>query len=784
MSDRAEQLRRRLLATFQVEASEHLAQVSSELDAIADGPAAPEVAGRLQSLFRVVHTLKGAARSVGLTAVEQLSHRTESLLRDLTRDRRSFDLDVLGTLRQASDGLSGLVAGSLSEARLAEILSAIDGLSPGPAVTAAGAAASVEPALVAAPATAVSGEPPKVAGTKPEIVGGAGAPTAPTLTGSAAAQGRMASNCAAPASSAPPTGSAQPAPAASDSIRIEVGRLDRMLLIAEELLVPKLAARERARSARGLLGSLGELRSRLRAGRRLNGRNGDDIAELVAVEAGLRAIEAEARRLSTALADDYTALRITVDSLFDETRRARMRAAGTMLEAFPRMIRDLARETGKELTWRSTGEELEVDRRILDAIKDPVIHLVRNAVDHGIELPAAREAAGKPRQGEISITIQPLDGGRIAIEVADDGKGFDLLALGQAAVRSRLLKAGQAETLEEGGLAELAFHTGVSTSPVITNISGNGLGLAIVRERIERVDGQVTVRSRPGAGTVFRMELPVTIATSRGLILRTGGHTYAWPVDSLEAVTGVARSEFKARLELGLIPHGGETLPLGHLGFVLGHAAGNETDQRRLAPCLIVRAGGRRAALLVDEVLGESEILVKELRPPLRRVRHVAMAGLLGTGELILVLRPADVLAAIHAGEGTVGQEQTPVLRRARRLLVVDDSLTTRSMERNLFESAGYSVRVAADGVDAWTALQAEEIDLVVSDIDMPRMNGFDLTSRIRGDARLADLPVVLVTALDAREDKERGIQVGANAYVLKSTFDQSNLLEIVGRLI
>jgi two-component system chemotaxis sensor kinase CheA len=229
---------------------------------------------------------------------------------------------------------------------------------------------------------------------------------------------------------------------------------------------------------------------------------------------------------------------------------------------------------------------------------------------------------------------------------------------------------------------------------------------------------------------------------------------------------------------------GSDTLPFGQLASVMGMQAAEQTkSDRALTPCIVATSGTRRAIFAVDEILGETEVLIKEFSSPLRRVRNITSVGLLATGELALVLRPADLLISVQAVQ-TASAPAEADAARTMRVLVVDDSITTRTMERNLLEAAGYDVSIATDGLDAWSVLQEKEIDLVVSDVDMPRLNGFELTSRIRGDTRLSELPVVLVTALESRDDKERGIKIGANAYVLKSSFEQSNLLEIVGRLI
>lgn len=701
MSDRAEALRARLLATFRIEAQEHLNTIAAELEKVARDPQ-PSV---LEDLLRSMHTLKGAARSVGYTEFENAAHRCEALLSALIRGVTVPAPADLQTLQDASDALSGVIAGRLPTDALAHVATA---------PSAAGAAA------VAAP--------------QPE-----------------------------------PARDTTPLPSAADTIRVEVGRLDNVVTLTEGLLSPKLASAEHVRLARAIVEEIEGVRGRAALELR------DD----------LRALEGHARELLAVLRRDSRTLHTTVDELYDEMHHVRMMPAAGIFDAFPLMVRDLCRETGKEVDWQVVGAELEVDRKVLELVKDPLIHMVRNAIDHGIEAPAEREAAGKPRRGRVTVTVAPAEGGRISIEVADDGRGFELEAIRSAAVRSRLTSAAQIASLSDADVAELAFSAGVSTSPVITTISGHGRGLAIVRERIERVEGRITTRSTPGEGATIRLEFPASIVTYRALLIAVHGRKLLLPLDAVERVFAVAQAEVRTALECGSLTLGEETLPFGSLGVMLGlpRVAAAETAYGNVRSCIRLRAGGRQGVLLIDDVLGEHEVVIKELRPPLRRVRNVLTTALLGTGELVLVLRPLDVLASIHVRSAAAAAAAVPATPRTLRVLVVDDSMTTRAMERNLFETAGYAVRVAADGADAWDVVQNEEVDVVVSDVDMPRMNGFELTARIRSEARFADLPVVLVSALEAREDKEAGVRVGANAYVLKSGFNSANLLDIVRRL-
>ena len=590
------------------------------------------------------------------------------------------------------------------------------------------------------------------------VAGGPGTPTPPDLleriddatVNPAAAPPQPAGSTRRPCAAA---GAVRPA-----TIRMATDDLDALLQRGEELLAIKLAADEWVASA-------ASLHEQLRRVRRAE----DPVA-------AVRALEASTWAMLSGLRRDRRSIAGAVDGLLEQAQRVRMMPASSVLDVLPLMVRDLARSQRKRVEFHATGGELRVDRRVLEAIKDPLIHMVRNAVDHGLETPEERQAAGKPPQGRITAAIRPLERGRLEFVLHDDGRGIDPERVLDAARRARI--PGQDGPLSDEETLALVFRSGLSTSFVITDVSGHGLGLTIVKEQVERLGGSVELQSRPREGTTIRVIVPATIATFRGLLVRVGGQRFLLPLEAVERVIAAEPVTHGGQLR---IRHGQELLDCAPLAELLGMEGARAPDER--IACAIVNAGGARAGILVDEVVGDREVLVKDFEPPLIRMRNVAGAGLLGGGELVLVLRPADLVAG--AGE----QRRRPTDGAAEEdtgppwVLVVDDAVTTRAMERGLLELAGYQVRVAVDGVDAWTALKSDRFDLVVSDVDMPRMNGFELTEKIRADERLQDLPVVLVSALEAREDKERGIEVGANAYVVKSSFEQSNLLEIIQRL-
>ncbi len=782
---------RQLRATFAAEAQEHIQVMNRDLLAFEREPASASVDQWLADIFRAAHSLKGAARAVNEDATGALAHRLETLFGRL-RDRslkpapEVFDvayqaLDALGALVQ---GISGGPAATVDIAALAARLEA------------AGEGKQPPAALPTPPAQAVSPPPaPPPVTTPPE-------PPLPQ-----------------PAPSAAPRSTA---PVAEETIRMTTTKLDALMAQVGELQVTRLGTEQRLAELTALLDSLEaweaewrKLRPHVMADFRAEladpapqtaaaapGKHTATAARVLAYlessETRLHATTGQLRELRRRFVADNRRMAQVVADLEEDVRRTRMMPVATVFETFPRMVRDLARDLGKQARLVVQGGEVEVDRSVLEQIKDPLTHLLRNSVDHGVESPQARTAAGKPAEGVIALAAAQR-GDSITIEVSDDGAGIDLKAVRAKAVAKGLLRAGEAETLSDREALWLIFSSGLSTSDRVTDLSGRGVGLDVVRENIERLHGIVDVDSQRGRGTRFTLSLPLTVATTLCLLAQTGSQVFALPVSNVVRIVRLRPEEIGRAEGREAITLDGRPMPLVRLGEVLQPlpappvVTGGGKGGGHL-PVVILGSAERRVAFTVDALVGVREVVIKSLPKPLVRVRYTAGATILGTGEVVIVLNVADLLratgrprsvAAATAVRSAPGADEAKREDTARPTIIVcDDSFTTRTLEKNILESAGYPVRVAADGVEAWNLLQSEGADVLVSDINMPRMDGFELTAKVRADERFKHLPVILITSLESREDRERGIQAGADAYIVKSAFDQEGLLSTIQRLI
>lgn len=769
MDKKEVEFKKRLLLTFQAEAREHLRTISSgllELEKTAD---ANDQKRLVELIFRDAHSLKGAARAVAMTDIEIVCQTLEGVFTVWKRDgvRRSpkiFD-QFYGAIDSMRMILSSLEENGppIDKAKLSSLIRELSRYEyPAPGAGAVDSGKPVGPDEGQRP-----GQPPK--------------------TESATERKRHA----------------------HDTVRIPIEKLNALLLQSEELLSTKAAFNASLDGLKGLQTAFDDLKQDIAKSyiEAVSGKNapisgalrttgvleaGDLEASLDRARTQAKKIESTIFKLSKNALAHKKGVERMVDGLLEEVKEAMLLPFSTLLEGFPLLIRHLSHEQGKDVDFTISGADIEADRRILDELKDPLIHIVRNSLDHGIEKPEERATAGKPKRGRLSINISHLSEGMSEIVVSDDGKGIDPDRLKESAVKSGLLNAVKAAGLTPSEAAEFAFSSGVSTSPMITDISGRGLGLAIVREKVERLGGGVTLSSRPNEGLSLKMLVPFTVSTFRGVMVMTGDRRFIIPTSSVERAGRFKDEDIKTVENRETIMLDKCPVSFVRLSDALGLKPPRPVKKARPgggSACMVLSTGGARIAFGVDEILGELEVLVKPLGPQLIRVRNIAEAAITGTGAPVLVLNVNDLMQGAMGADafkpavppgGADGAEE----RALQRLLVVEDSITSRVLLKNILEGAGYEVRTAVDGMDAMTLLKTEGFDLVVSDIEMPRMNGFDLTARIRADKKLEETPIVLVTTLESREDREKGINVGANAYIVKSSFNQGNLLDVIKRLI
>ena len=711
---------------------------------------APSDSARLEALMRAAHSLKGAARMVEVQAGVRIAHAMEDGFVAAQRGRLVLGPGHVDLLLRGVDALVRLGAaadiGAWSVTHAADIEQLTEALT----ALAAGAlpsAAAVQQATPA-PMSEVCAEP---------------LPTAPSQTGKAAAD---------------------------NAIRVSAESLNRLMGLAGEVQVEARWLRPYGDGLVQFKHRHTELISLLDKLR--------DALEISHIDEYARNLLSDAQH-KAALCRQLISERLNELDEFDrrshnlanrlnrEVIASRMRPFADGVHGFPRMVRDVARALGKQVHLDIRGLGTQVDRDILERIEAPLNHLVRNAIDHGIEMPAERSAAGKPATAIIRLEAMH-SAGMLSIVVEDDGRGMDLAVLRQKIVQRKLVTAEMAADLTENELMDFLFLPGFSTREQVTEISGRGVGLDVVHSVVQEMHGIVHASAQPGKGMRFHLQLPLTLSVMRSLLVEIAGEPYAFPLAQIHRTLKLPRHAIE-------VMEGRQYFTLGnqHIGLV----AANQVLSLEGEPpadeevCIVV-LGERldRYGLVVDRFIGERGLVVHTLDARLGKVKDVSAATILENGEPCLIIDVEDLLRSIDiliAGgrldkirrEGEVSKKKA-----TKRVLVVDDSITVREVERNMLVNRGYDVEVAVDGMDGWNAVRTGVYDLVISDIDMPRMNGFEFVGLIKNDPHLKAMPVMIVSYKDREEDRRRGLEAGADYYLTKGSFHDETLLDAVTDLI
>lgn len=735
--------RARLLDTFREEAGEYLESITGGLIELEKSGLEPAT---VEAVYRRVHSLKGAARAVNLREIESVCQTLESVFSLVKRGEYAPGLDDFDLFHRTLAVVKALLEGERPPAPSSEIIGALRAILD-----------RRKPAAVQ-----------KTVQTPREN----GAPPAP-------------------------------ADRAGGTVRIAAQKLDRLTAGADGLLTTRIALAQRVRELEEMTGrftfwhwnhshgfsDLNLIRRRA-FGEEKGGIPPDLVLPLQRVFEFLEYNREFVISLQHDLAAhvremeiDRAALEAGAAEISDLVHDAALLPASSVLAPFSAFVREFSRTSGKSVELVVEGGEIEVDRRILDALREPIMHLIRNSIDHGIEDPATRAAQGKPASGTVRIRVFPRSGSRVGIEVADDGAGIDSRAIRQTAVDTGMITPGEDAALTDSEAVWLIFRSGLTTSRVVTELSGRGLGLAIVEDSVSRLGGKVTVSSAPGKGTAITLSVPVRMTTLRGLLVRAERQVYVLPMQQVKQVLRVRPDSLALSRGRPTVQILGEAIEVIRLTDALGiPGSAPQSGEVRPMPIVIIAYGAGQIACMVDEVIRVQEIAVRPLGAQLRSVRRIEGAVVLGDGRVALVLDPLELIQ-----DAMQAERPLPLLAppggAALRILVVEDSVTSRVLLQEVLEGAGYLVETAVDGIDALGRLKEYEFDMVISDVDMPRMNGFTLTEKIRaGDQNR--IPVVLVTSLDSPEDRAQGMAVGADAYIVKSSFKTGDFLRTIRRLV
>ncbi len=817
-----EEIMRQVLAAFQEEQTEHCQAISTILLELERQPDHPRFTEHITQLFREAHSLKGGARAAGIESVEVLAHKVEDLFSAVRQGTIALSADVCDPVYAAVDAI-GVLMGQVTTGRTPNM-------------------EPYQPILDRIGAL-LHDEPVAPAQNPPSSEADADQSENLTLPQLASVSGAEADEEQAPMQLTAAAAEEVPWETASTTVRLSTAMLDSLMNETGELIISAARSQQQFRDTRALADLPAGWRRIWRQVRPVIERvqkqqmtfqptvhhlqdrgvytNGATVSDTSATQVRLdteavvlldallqantliNSLEQRLINQARRVGEDSARLSAVTGRLQDQIRRTRMLPLLTLLNPLRVQLREMARMVQKQVVIETDDKGAEADRQVLEGLREVLLHLLRNAIDHGIEAPDIRERCGKPPVGRLNLQTM-VSGDYLDLTLSDDGAGLDIVAITQTALERGFLTESELSRTSEADILDLIFLPGFSTRHVADALSGRGVGLDVVRSSVERMHGFVSVHSTPGLGCTFTIRVPLSLTSSHGLLLRVGRATYMLPLEAVQRIVPVAPQDIQFVEGRAVLKLDDQPTMLINLADLLGetaqavpaeqYATTKAREQNGGHPtrslALLLGSGDRQVACMVDEVVGEQELVVHRLPAPLQRVRFLAGATILPDGSVVPILDLVDVLRAAVGMRNTlqVTVEEGTRQQRIPTVLVADDSITTRTLEKNILEAAGYYVHLATDGVEAIQVLQrlAENggCDLLVSDIDMPRLNGFDLTTQVRTDPNLKHLPIVLVTSLDTSNDRERGMSAGADAYIVKRAFDQQTLLDTIARLI
>lgn len=747
----------KFLARFADEAREHVEKLSEGLIKLEKDPADSET---INAIFRSAHTIKGSSRMMKLTDITEVAHKMEDALGALREKKIVHSKALADLLFRAIDVVSDMIekvaAGQTITADntvlCEDLIKAAGGdLQTSKAPEAPSAEQPVQPATTTVP---VSQQPE-------QQIPAAAAPQPPKQ---------------------PPAEEVKRKPKPADTVRINAEKLDDLIKLMGEIVSNQNRSKQRLLDVKEIERTSG------RCMKILSGLEHGDITDHKAeIINTTRSLFMQIKQLVANVKDDNNIQELLTDELQGKALMMRMVPLSMVFDSLHRMVRDISGALGKEIDFIVEGGDIELDKKMIEKIGDPLVHMIRNSLDHGIENTADRISAGKPARGTIKLSAS-YDTGSVLIELSDDGDGVPVEKIKEKALRKRMFSEETLNAMSENELVDLIFNAGFSTSAIITDVSGRGVGMDVVKSNIvDDLHGSITVETKSGSGTVFYIRLPITLAVMRVLLISASDMVFAVSSNYAGEVLRVPESEFIDVVDKKAIRLRNEFIPVADLSALLRLPVKDRPFAGKIKEPLImvVNAGSEKLGLVVDALLDEEDMVIKALPAHMKKIHLVSGLTISGRNEIINVLHiPAVIEAAREIKGERPSKKEDGKNKSTVNILVVDDSVSTREIEKSILEAYGYKVTVAEDGMEGLEMAREFKYNLVITDVEMPRLDGFSLTERLRSEDQYRDTPIIIVTSREKEEDKKRGIMVGADAYIVKGAFDQSSLLETVQNLV
>jgi len=732
------QLMQQLLETFRIQLEERLQIISEGLLQLEKGLPEPQQEQILDEMFRAAHNIKGASRGIGLELTADLSHRMESLFATLKRGEVNMQSGLISVCLQGLDMLRSLLdiegrgqlPGGEYELLLKHLQMATDG--------------AILPPI-----------------------------TEPGLSPSQSASEQTTA----------------PITSIADSIRLPVQRLDRIADLASELQVARLRLEQHQEHGR----KVADLSRRLRrywaqmmessTFSRSFDRGMNSTRQIFAEGADMvLELEELCQSIDNGIRTTHSLFKPLAANLRDDVHELRLISADTILKPLERIVRDIAQSQNKQVEFILEGAQLEMDRAVLEKVRDPLIHLLRNAVDHGIEVPVKRLQAGKPEVGQIILSLV-RQGNSVKLNIKDDGAGIDLDAVRRKVRELELASLDELNEMTEVELYDFIFRPGFTSRQQVSDVSGRGVGLDVVRSNLQMLNGRVAITSTRNKGTTFLLTIPLTMASEHGLFVRCADQEFAIPTQYVKRIMDITPEEIINLESKQAILVDGKPVTIQNLAKFL-HLPELKEPIDNYFQVVIIHSSWRHMGLIVNHIVGEQEMVIKSLSPPLDNLTNIVGGTMGEDGEVVLVIDAHNLLLQKSSSIPMPSTQHKNRDKGATKILVVDDSITTRTLEVSILQRQGYNVQAVINAEEALEKLQAESFDLMISDVEMPGMNGFELTEKVRTQLGLTELPVIIVTSLASELDRRRGLEVKADAYIVKSEFESTELLNTVAQLI